>query len=82
MRKLYEKNELAFALVWIGIYVVLLSAAENLSDALAKNAAGAALCAAMTAYLFLWRGKTGRRERCGARRWGKKEGTPAVSLPL
>ena len=65
MRKLYEKNELAFALVWIGIYVVLLSAAENLPDALAKNAAGAALCAAMTAYLFLWLGKNGLRERFG-----------------
>ena len=65
MRKLYEKNELAFALVWIGIYVVLLSAAENLPDALVKNAAGAALCAAMTAYLFLWLGKNGLRERFG-----------------
>ena len=65
MRKLYEKNELAFALVSIGIYVVLLSAAENLSNALAKNAAGAALCAAMTAYLFLWLGKNGLRERFG-----------------
>lgn len=44
MRKLYEKNELTFSLVWIGIYVVLLSAAENLSDVLTKNAAAAALC--------------------------------------
>ncbi len=43
MRKLYEKNALTFALVWIGIYVVLLSMAENLSDVHTKNAAAAAL---------------------------------------
>ena len=65
MRKLYDKNELTFALVWIGIYVVLLSAAENLSDVLAKNAAGAVLCAAMTAYLLLWLARNGLREKFG-----------------
>ncbi len=34
MLKLYRKNELAFALVWIGVYVVGASAADALSDAL------------------------------------------------
>ncbi len=65
MRKLYEKNALTFALVWIGIYVVLLSMAENLSDVLTKNAAAAALCAAMTVFLFVWLGKNGLRELFG-----------------
>lgn len=65
MRKLYEKNALTFALVWIGIYVVLLSLAENLSDVLTKNAAAAALCAAMTVFLFVWLGKNGLREIFG-----------------
>lgn len=65
MRKLYEKNALTFALVWIGIYVVLLSLAENLSDVLTKNAAAAALCAAMTVFLFVWLGKNGLRELFG-----------------
>ena len=65
MRKLYEKNALTFALVWISIYVVLLSLAENLSDVLTKNAAAAALCAAMTVFLFVWLGKNGLRELFG-----------------
>lgn len=65
MRKLYEKNALTFALVWIGIYVVFLSLAENLSDVLTKNAAAAALCAAMTVFLFVWLGKNGLRELFG-----------------
>ena len=65
MRKLYEKNALTFALVWIGIYVVLLSLAENLSDVLTKNAAAVALCAAMTVFLFVWLGKNGLRELFG-----------------
>ena len=65
MRKLYEKNALTFALVWIGIYVVLLSLAENLSDVLTKNAAAAALCAAMTVFLFVWLGKNSLRELFG-----------------
>lgn len=31
MRKVYEKSELRFALIWIGIYVVLMSAADSVS---------------------------------------------------
>lgn len=34
MDKLYKKNELNFALVWIGIYVVLLSVADQISAAI------------------------------------------------
>ena len=82
MRKLYEKNALTFALVWIGIYVVLLSVAENLSDALTKNAAAAALCAAMTGFLFLWLGKTGLRERFGLCRPAGCAGRYLYYLPL
>mgnify|MGYP006896543481 CR=1 FL=1 len=66
MRKLYEKNELIFSLIWIGAYIVLLSAAENLSDVLAKNTAAAALCAAMTVFLFLWLGKTACESASGS----------------
>lgn len=32
MTKLYEKNKLTFALIWIGAYVVLCSLADGLSD--------------------------------------------------
>ena len=82
MRKLYEKNELTFSLVWIGIYVVLLSAAENLSDILAKNAAAAALCAAMTVFLFLWLGKNGLRKHFGLCRPSGGAGRYFYYLPL
>lgn len=32
MREIYEKSELCFALIWIGIYVVLMSAADGVSE--------------------------------------------------
>lgn len=32
MKKLYEKNELTFALVWIGVYCVLQSLANPLNE--------------------------------------------------
>ena len=82
MRKLYEKNALTFALVWIGIYVVLLSLAENLSDVLTKNAAAAALCAAMTVFLFVWLGKNGLRELFGLCRPVGGAGRYLYYLPL
>ena len=31
MREIYEKSELRFALIWIGIYVVLMSSADSVS---------------------------------------------------
>ncbi len=34
MTKLYEKNKLTFALIWIGAYVVLCSLADSLSDSI------------------------------------------------
>ena len=37
MKKLYDKNELYFALLWIGIYVVLMSAADNASKTLGMD---------------------------------------------
>lgn len=37
MKKLYEKNEITFSLVWIGLYVVLSSIAENISKDIGIN---------------------------------------------
>lgn len=36
MNKLYAKNELSFSLIWIALYVVLFSVADNLSERLCK----------------------------------------------
>ncbi len=55
MTKLYEKNKLTFALVWIGCYVVLASLADSLSQALGtEKLITAPVLAVMTAVLYFW----------------------------
>lgn len=55
MKKLYEKNELFFALLWIGIYVVAMSVMDNLSISLGQeHAVTAAGSLAISIFLFLW----------------------------
>ena len=45
MKKLYEKNELKFALVWIGVYCVLQSLANPLNEIIGiENAMSAVFC--------------------------------------
>lgn len=66
MKKLHKKSELAFALVWIGIYIVGMSAADGISTAIGtEKAVSAPLCLAMTLFLCLWIGKSGLAERYG-----------------
>ncbi len=66
MKKLYEKNELTFALVWIAIYVVGTSAAEALSETTGiRKLISAAFHVAMTAALFLWVRRNGLMEKYG-----------------
>mgnify|MGYP003290604079 CR=1 FL=1 len=55
LKKLYEKNELAFALVWIGAYVVLFSLADGLSEGigmpkLITALVGVAVCAGLLVF--------------------------------
>lgn len=53
MKKLYEKNELTFALVWIGIYCVLQSLANSLNEIIGiENFASAILGIIQTIVLF------------------------------
>ena len=53
MKKLYEKNELIFALVWIAIYVAGTSLAEALSETIgAYKLVSAVFHIALTAGLF------------------------------
>ena len=53
MKKLYEKRELTFALVWIGVYCVLQSLANPLNARLGiAYSASAAFCAVQSAILF------------------------------
>lgn len=58
MKKLYEKSELAFAIVWIVIYSVLQSVANPLNNMIGvEYSASVVLCAlqAVVLFVFLWR---------------------------
>ncbi len=55
MTRFYQKRELAFAIVWIVLYVFLLSAADQLSAALGcAKIVTAPLCVVLTVFLFGW----------------------------
>ena len=66
MKKLYEKNELAFAIVWIVVYCVLQSLANPLNKAIGvAYAASAAFCVLQTVALFTFICKNNLRKRYG-----------------
>ncbi len=55
MTKLYEKNKLTFALIWIVAYVVLASLADSLSQIIGtEKLVTVPVLAAMTAVLYFW----------------------------
>ena len=66
MKKLYDKNELLFALTWIGVYVVGFSAADGLSSALGiEKLLTALLGAVLTGVLLTFLRKNGLMAKCG-----------------
>ncbi|MBD5533067.1 MAG: CPBP family intramembrane metalloprotease [Lachnospiraceae bacterium] len=66
MTRFYQKNELAFSLVWIGLYVILFSVADQISAGLGTaKIVTAPLCLAMTAFLAVWIGRNGLAEKYG-----------------
>ena len=66
MKKLYEKNELTFAIVWIVIYCVLQSLANPLNKAIGvAYAASAAFCVLQTVVLFAFIRKNNLQKRYG-----------------
>ena len=66
MKKLYEKNELTFALIWIGVYCVLQSLANPLNKAIGvAYAASAAFCVLQTVVLFTFIRKNNLQKRYG-----------------
>lgn len=66
MNKLYEKNGLLFAIIWIVVYVVGLSIADNLSVELgAPKAISLALCLAMTMVSVCWIKRNGYMKTFG-----------------
>ena len=66
MKKLYEKNELTFAIVWIVVYCVLQSLANPLNKAIGvAYAASAAFCVLQTVVLFAFIRKNNLPKRYG-----------------
>ena len=66
MKKLYEKNELTFALVWIGVYCVLQSLANPLNEIIGiENAMSAVFCVVQAVVLFFFMQKKGLLARIG-----------------
>ncbi len=66
MKKLYEKSELAFAIVWIIVYVVLFSMADNFSHSLGFEKIITAPASVLLALvLFLWIKKHNLSEKYG-----------------
>lgn len=66
MKKLYEKNELTFAIVWIVVYCVLQSLANPLNKAIGvAYAASSAFCVLQTVVLFAFIRKNNLQKRYG-----------------
>lgn len=66
MKKLYEKNELAFAIMWIVVYCVLQSLANPLNKIIGiEYAASAAFCIAQSIVLFTFIQKNNLLEQYG-----------------
>lgn len=66
MKKLYEKNEITFSLVWIGLYVVLSSIAENISNNIGINKIiNAPVTLIMTIIIAVFINKNGLTEKYG-----------------
>ncbi len=66
MTKLYEKNRLTFALLWIGAYVVLASMADSLSDTIGiPKIVTVPLLAVLSGVLYFWISRNGLKEEFG-----------------
>ncbi len=66
MKRLYEKNELTFSLIWIGIYVVVYSFADNFSRYLGiEKILTAPLSVAFVTVLLIWMRNNGLLQKYG-----------------
>ncbi len=66
MKKLYEKNELTFAIVWIAVYCVLQSLANPLNKIIGiEYSASAAFCIVQAVVLFAFIRKNNLQKRYG-----------------
>ncbi len=66
MKKIYDKNELHFALIWIGLYVVLMSVGDSISGIIgAAKIATAPICLVLALIIYFWLSKNKLKEKYG-----------------
>lgn len=66
MKKIYDKNELTFSLIWIGIYVIALSAADSISESMGiAKIVTAPVCIALTLIMYLWISRNDLKKKYG-----------------
>ena len=66
MKKIYNKNELNFALIWIGIYVVLMSIGDSISETIGMaKIVTAPICIVLSLIIYLWISKNELNEKYG-----------------
>lgn len=66
MKRIYQKNELTFSLIWIALYVVLFSVTDNISAALGTaKLLTAPLGAILAVFLAVWLVQNGLAEKYG-----------------
>ena len=54
MKKIYDKNELHFALIWIGVYIVLMSVGDSVEETIGiAKIVTATVCIILTLILYL-----------------------------
>jgi membrane protease YdiL (CAAX protease family) len=83
MKRLYEKNELHFSLVWIGLYVVLFSIADTISRSLGtEKLITVPLCIIMSLLLWHWIKKNGAIDKYGLCGFTGNERQYLYFLPL
>ena len=83
MKKIYDKNELSFAIVWIVLYVVLFSVAENISTSIGViKSLTAPVSFIMTVIMYLWISKNGLKEKYGLCKFSGNVKTYLYFIPL
>lgn len=83
MLKLYKKSELGFALLWIALYVVLLSVADSISMQLGtQKLVSAPMCIILTAVLYIGIKKSGLSKKYGLCRFEGEAKRYLYFIPL
>lgn len=83
MKKIYDKNELHFAFIWICLYVVLFSVADSLSASIGmKKIVTAPLSILMSIFIYLWIRKYDLMEKYGLCKFKGNKKTYLYFIPL